>query len=160
MANKWSLGLGVTALLALGLIACKPQGSVQKFQKAIAKADTLWACKVDGYPTEAAAQRKDLRYVFGYEVKNVHPLLANEVSLVKAALLDSTTFDTAAVKSCPMVAAYAIAIRKGGKMPWALVMSTSPCGKALVFDGRQAAKPTTMELRLGNKLESIVSGLW
>jgi hypothetical protein len=115
---------------------------------------------VDGYPTKEAEQRKDLRYVYGYEVKNVHPLLAAEVTAVKAALLDSLTFDTAAVKSCPMVAQYAIAVRQGGKMPLALVISTAPCGKALLFDKQHAEKPTSMELRLGNKLEAVVAGLW
>ena len=112
MENKWGKSLGMVAILALVLMACKPQSTAQDFQKAIEKADTLWACKVDGYPTKEADQRKDLRYVYGYEVKNVHPLLAAEVTAVKAALLDSLTFDTTAVKSCPMVAQYAIAVRQ------------------------------------------------
>ncbi len=160
MENKWGKSLGMVAILALVLMACKPQSTAQDFQKAIEKADTLWACKVDGYPTKEAEQRKDLRYVYGYEVKNVHPLLAVEVTAVKAALLDSLTFDTAAVKSCPMVAQYALAVRQDGKMPLALVISTAPCGKALLFDKQHAEKPTSMELRLGNKLEAVVAGLW
>ncbi len=160
MENKWGKSLGMVAILAFVLMACKPQSTAQDFQKAIEKADTLWACKVDGYPTKEAEQRKDLRYVYGYEVKNAHPLLAAEVTAVKAALLDSLTFDTAAVKSCPMVAQYAIAVRQAGKMPLALVISTAPCGKALLFDKQHAGKPTSMELRLGNKLEAVVAGLW
>ncbi|MBL0017433.1 MAG: hypothetical protein IPP17_13625 [Bacteroidetes bacterium] len=150
--NGCHIGLGVD-----GLQTTKHRA---RLPKAIEKADTLWACKVDGYPTKEAEQRKDLRYVYGYEVKNVHPLLAAEVTAVKAALLDSLTFDTAAVKSCPMVAQYAIAVRQGGKMPLALVISTAPCGKALLFDKQHADKPTSMELRLGNKLEAVVAGLW
>ena len=77
MENKWGKSLGMVAILALVLMACKPQSTAQDFQKAIEKADTLWACKVDGYPTKEAEQRKDLRYVYGYEVKNVHPLLVD-----------------------------------------------------------------------------------
>lgn len=160
MGNKWGKSLGMVAALALVLIACKPQSAASSFHKAIEKADTIWACKVDGYPIPAADQRKDLRYVYGYEVKNVHPLLATEVAGIKAALMDSLTFDTAVVKSCPMVAQYALAVRQDGKMPLALVMSTAPCGKALLFDKRHADKPTSMELRIDNKLEALVAGLW
>lgn len=149
-------------VMVFALAACKPRATTTagQFGKAFSKADTLWACKVDGYPTPAAEQRKDLRYLHGYEVKEVHPLLATEIDAVKAALLDSLTFDMAAVKSCPMVAQYAVAVRKNGRSPVALVLSPSPCGKALLFDKQHAEKPVSMELRPGNKLEGILASIW
>jgi hypothetical protein len=152
-----ALTVGTTMLM---LAACKPSATGSNFRKAIEKADTLWAYQVDGYPTAAAEQKKDLRYLYGYEVKKVHPLLAPEVVSVKATLLDSTTFDTSAVKSCPMVAQYALAVRNKGKTPVAVVISTAPCGKALVYEAKQADKPVHFELREGNKLEGIVAGMF
>jgi hypothetical protein len=160
MGTKWYAVAAMAGMVALMCAACKPSANGSSFRKAVEKADTLWAYQVDGYPTAAAEQKKDLRYLYGYEIKKVHPLLAPEIVSVKAALLDSTTFDTSAVKSCPMVAQYAVAIRNKGKTPVAVVMSPAPCGKALVFEAGHADKPTHMELREGNKLEGIVAGMW
>lgn len=145
---------------AFTLVACKPRDPLRTFRKAITKADTLWAYQVDGYPTPAQDQRKGVRYLYDYEVRKVHPLLVTEVAEAKASLLDSTTFDTGTVKSCPMVAQYALSVRDKGKTPIAVVVSTAPCGKALIFEAGEPSKPMHMELRVGNALEGILERMW
>lgn len=151
----------VFGLLSLcALLACKSKDVSTSYRHQIEKADTLWAFQVDGYPTKGEEQRKDRRYLYDYEVKKVHPLLSTEMADMKSALLDSTTFDTAAVKSCPMIAQYAIAIRNHGKSPVAVVISPAPCGKALLFNSKRPGKPTCMELRTGNRLEALLTAMW
>ena len=158
--TRLRLPIAAALLLTLALAACKPTSTIERFQKTLSSADTLWACEIDGYPTLPAEHKQGIRYVFDYEVKRVHPLLATEVADIKAALLDSTTYDNTNVKSCPMVAQWAIAVRNRGKSPTAMVLSPSPCGKALVFDAKHADKPLNLELREGNALEALVKKMW
>lgn len=146
--------------LTLLLSACKPTGTLERFQQAVAHSDTLWACEIDGNPTLPAEHKQGIRYVFDYEVKLVRPLLATEVDVFRKALQDSTTFDKVNVKSCPMVAKWAIAVRNRGKFPAAMVISPAPCSKALIFDKKHPDKPLNLELREGNRVEELITKLW
>ena len=157
---NWRVPAAALLVITIILAACKPTSTLNRFQKQIATADTLWACEIDGYQTLPAEHKQGIRYIFDYEVKKVRPLLSTEVADIKAALLDSTTYDNTNVKSCPMVAHWAIAVRNHGKSPVAMVLSPSPCGKALVFDQKQADKPLNLELREGNRLEALVRKMW
>jgi hypothetical protein len=159
MANNWK-ALGCALLLVGMVLGCTSRKGGQDFRGAIIDADTLWAYKVDGYPVAPGEQRRDLRYIFGYPVQKVHPLLAHEVLMLRTVVSDPSTFDTTAVKSCPMVAQYAFAVRKKGKTPVAVVISPAPCGKALIFHSKNADKPISMELSIGNRLEEVLAGMW
>lgn len=137
------------------ITACKPTGTLERFQQVVAHADTLWACEIDGNPTLPAEHKHGIRYVFDYEVKLVRPLLATEVEAFRKALQDSTTFDKVNVKSCPMVAKWAIAVRHRGEFPAAMVISPAPCGKALIFDKKHPDKPLNLELTGQNLQNSL-----
>jgi hypothetical protein len=158
MANKaafLALGMG---LCLLALAACKTVPPSQALRKAVVAADSIALYQVDGYPTPPAEQRADGQYLHGYAVTGQQPITPLQMADIKLALLDKATFDTAAVKSCPMVAQMALGLWEKGKPSMTLVLSPAPCGKALLLDAKPDDQPLYMELVPGNRLEGLVFG--
>lgn len=156
MENKLAFWMLTLSIGILAFAACKPPQSGHFLKKAVASADSLVLYKVDGYPTLPAEQKTGTFYLQGYAVIEKVALDAAAQKAIKDALLDPATFDSAAVKSCPMVATMAIDLWHKGKSITTVVMSPLPCGKAILFDASKPKKPIYMELAMGNRLEELV----
>lgn len=147
------LGVGF-GLLALA--SCKTISPALALKKALKSADSLVVYHVDGYPTMPSEQQTGVYYLQGYAVGQQQPLSADDLAALKVALSDTATFDSNTVKSCPMIAQCAIDIRKKGRSAGALVLSPSPCGKALLFEGAKGKAPVAMDLVIGNRVEPLL----
>jgi hypothetical protein len=154
------IGMALLALLLTGalLTACKPAQPMKAYQKTVTAADSLVLYQVEEYPTEPSAQQTGQYYLHDYATLGRQQLSAAEMKDLQAILIDPATFDSAAVKSCPMLAKMALDIRRKGKSTMTLVMSPAPCGKVLIFEGAHGTQPKSMELAPGNRLEAIVFG--
>ncbi len=156
MANKMSALLLAIGFGMLTLASCKTSSPAQALKKALKTADSLAVYHVDGYPTIASEQKTGVYYLQGYAVGQEQTLSASDLVALKVALSDTATFDANTVKSCPMIAQLAIDIRKKGKSAGTLVLSPSPCGKALLFEGAKPKAPAAMDLVIGNGVEPLL----
>lgn len=158
MRNKSFWVFGAIALCLLTMVACKTQQPAYLLKKAVMAADSITLYQVDANPTLPSEQRTGEFYLHDYHVIKRLPVSAAQMGEMKTALLDSTTFDTSAVKSCPMVAQMGLQLMHKGKSTLSFVLSPAPCGKALLFDAEKPRKPVYLELTPGNRLEPLVFG--
>ncbi len=159
MATKTTMILLALGLAMLAGAACKTSCPSASFQKAITTADSIIVYQIDGYPTAPTEQQTGKFYLHDYAVGGRQVLAVEDMKAMQATLLDVATFDSAAVKSCPMIAKMALDFRRKGKSLATLVMSPSPCGKALLFEPAKPKAPRYMELATGNRLEPLVFGV-
>jgi hypothetical protein len=158
MGSKHMILAMTLGLLGLAFAACKTPHSSQSLTQAVASADSLLIYQVEEYPIAPAEQVSGQYYLHDYAMHGKQALSAAQIAELKAILLDPTTFDTTAVKSCPMLPKMAIDLQRKGKSSMTLILSPAPCGKVLVFGADPRARPTPMELTPGNKLEAMVFG--
>ncbi len=153
--SAWLLGLG---FCLLALLACKSTPRPNFAQKAFAAADQVKLYQIDGYRTLPAEQKTGEFYLHDFHVIQERKLEEDQVAAIKLALLDASTFDTSAVKSCPMVATMALELLRKGKRTMTVVLSPPPCGKALMFDPKKPRQFSSAELSIGNRLDPLVFG--
>jgi hypothetical protein len=159
MANKTTVVLLALGLAVLAGAGCKAPRATASFQKAVTTADSIVVYQIDGYPTPAAEQLTGRFYLHDYAVGGRRVLAKEDMKAMQAILLDAATFDSAAVKSCPMIAKMALDFYYKGKSSASLVMSPSPCGKALLFEPAKPQVAHYMELATDNRLEPLVFGV-
>jgi hypothetical protein len=160
MATKTTMTLLALGLAVLAGAACKTPRSSTSFQRAITAADSIIVYQIEAFPTLSSEQQTGRYYLHGYAVGGRQVLAIEDMQAMQAILLDVATFDSAAVKSCPMIAKMALDFRHKGKSQATLVMSKSPCGKAVLFEAAKPKAPRYMELATGNRLEPLVFGVW
>jgi hypothetical protein len=158
MRNKSHWMVGVIAICLMTMVACKTRQPASMLKKAVMAADSIALFQVDANPTLPSEQRTGEFYLHDYRVIQRQPVSAAQMGEMKTALLDATTFDTSAVKSCPMVAQMALQLQHKGKSTLSFVLSPAPCGKAILFDAEKPRKPVYLELAPGNRLEPLVFG--
>ena len=156
MGNKMSAMLFAIGFGILALASCKTSDPAHALKKALKSADSLVVYHVDGYPTIPSEQQTGVYYLQGYAVGQQQALSPDNLAAIKVALTDTATFDSNIVKSCPMIAQLAIDIRRKGKSAGTLILSPSPCGKALLFDAAKPRAPLAMDLVTGNRLEPLL----
>ena len=156
MANRQTLLVTATLLCAIALSACRGSHGANGLKKAVNAADSLVRYQIAASPTLASEQKTGQFYLHDFAIIGKLPLSAIEMADLKKVLLDAATFDTIAIKSCPMVPRIAIDFLDKGKSSMTLILSPSPCGKVLLFDAKPGKKVIYMELIMGNLLEPIV----
>lgn len=144
------------ACCILALAACKTVAPAKVLRQAVMDCDTIALYQVSGHPTPPSEQKLGEVYLNGYAQSKRIPLTPSEMEAIRVALLAETTFDSAAVKSCPMVTQMLLDLRHKGKTEYMIALSPAPCGKAIFYKMDKQPKSAYMELTPGNTLEPLV----